>query len=211
MQKTYILGEIHGSINNIEAIKRLIKALEIKHVLFELPSDWNILLSKNNLDLKELIGKLSLLKDGRVGLKHIELFQQLYHSGINISFVDVAETDWNTEYENRDEIIATNFVNYLKQNTKGNTLIILGRIHARSRCFKMNKQKYIPAGYLIRNKIKNSIHIEVKYTGGSIYNFKIKKLPAVKNTASEFNLTKSHSIYFDYECWVGESKPLDII
>jgi hypothetical protein len=200
MQKIFIVGEIHGSKSNTKAIERLVQDLAVKHVLFEWPADWKENIAK----------KVYSLKDGRIGPEYLVLFPKLQNQGVIIDCIDVAERDWNTNYGDREVVLATNVLNYQKNNQHGNILVVFGRIHARKKSFLLNRKVYTPAGAIIKKNLDLE-YIEIKYPGGTIFNFEIKTLPQLKNNRPTFTLLKSRSPYFDYEYWVDTSEPLDIV
>lgn len=191
MNNIYLLGEIHGIRENIDVIKYLVNKLDIKHILFEVPTSLN---KGNQIDQEKLLSYARTNPDGRICAEHIEYIKTLPNLHITSSGFDtLSDTD---EDQERDEAMATNVLDITK-NATGNILIVCGRLHAQRTEFTHEGITYQYLGYrLIQQEIPFT-NIEIKYGSGTFYNFDIQNVDENKLDVPAMTLLDATGNNFD--------------
>ncbi len=170
-QNLYIASEIHGSKENIKAIKKLAINFDIDCIGFEWSRKIERCIHEN--DHGGLMKEIEENEDGKISMEHVSLINWLKQKKIQIVCVDANAKDWNT----RDFKISNNIIKVLKTKKSVNVLIVLGRMHTHKKVFKIEGQEYFSVAYNLLLQKLNFTSIEFIYGAGKIRNFGTLVLP----------------------------------
>ena len=118
--------------------------------------------------------------------------------------MDSGEKDWN----DRDNKMVQNIQKFLMKYPKGQSVVVLGKRHARTRTFHFHGKPLTPVRHLLKNQ---AVGVNIRYVSGHINNFGVRKItdkPAAKylRQGAQYCLIKSRSIYFDYDFIVRRTR-----
>ena len=233
------LGEVHGFRANAEVIKLFAQKLKPRAVFFELPQDWNNLVSSYlqsdyptralNEFFKDEKRRQKLL-DGRLIPDHLHLLRFLERKRIRIFCIDgdkkgFIHKNWNL----RDKAMAQNIFTITQEKKFLPCLVVTGNLHARKHSFSLQERqfksgdkpfllavkgrKFKPAGSYFK---KQGIFVLIRYGKGEYFNYGVRR---IRNKEVLRMLPKGRVYYllpskdplFDYEILIRESKHAKLI
>lgn len=168
--KLFLLGETHGVQENPNIIYTLFKKFKFENLALE----WNDKTLKEAERFLQL-GKIDFesLKssaDGRVTAGHFALLKKLQDDGLLKRIIcfdqDIPISNW----KERDSNMAQVIINNLSENR---TLVVAGNLHIET--VVVSDEKYHPMSEIIKRKISNVPHGEIKYLTGEYYNFGVRE------------------------------------
>ena len=205
-----ILGEMHGAFANTQIASEFIQRIGIKTVLIEVDSKYSDLfpnLSVNNIGAIEAEIRKSdswLFEAGVLSSTHLQLHATLCEQGIRVIPIKIEDKDWNTA-----EQLTSDKIRKLLATATTPAIAIIGRLHARNKCYKIQNKPYAPLGWLLRDI---AISVQIRYVAGEIYNF--GRISVSDKSATKFLgnknkiLKKSQNRFFDFDYIVRTTRPL---
>lgn len=208
-KKLILFGEIHGTKeipNLIEEFLIDIAKEEDFDLCLEIPEEFQKNINEffeqgNENKLKEIsFFSKPYNQDGRGSLEYLNLIKKIYE--INIEYnknikIFCIDSDANNQ-EEKEQLIASNIIKVLK-NKK--IFVILGEVHASKGFISLYEKRFLPAGAILFNKLKNKMFsIRILPTKGRFFNFGVKEI-------SENDLNDSINNNFDYVFKIGNVTP----
>jgi hypothetical protein len=174
---TVVIGEMHGVVENVQAIRDVIALADplkkISCVAFEYPRELLPLFEKalreNNYALLETNKDvIVLLSDGRFSPEHFKLLEEIYNKKVKLLFIDCLDKKW--DYRDRAMFdMIENARQFLP--TEKLILVVVGNLHSSIETTIVQGRPYIPMGTYFDN---NTLVIHVNYLEGSFWNHTLK-------------------------------------
>jgi hypothetical protein len=212
-KQVILFGEIHGTKEIPELLSNFFKDIstnESFNLCLEIPDEFqgqiNSYMNSGDYDILKniLFFSIKYCTDGRNSLEYINLIKTIYkinyEHNYNIKIFCVLPSLAKSQ-EEVEKGIANKILETINNNK---TFAIMGNIHASKKKINFPKQKIVPAGFLIYEKLKDRMSsIILTAKSGEFFNNGVKKLIPYTNGHFERN--------FDYAIRLEKATPCSFL
>jgi len=196
-KQAILFGEIHGTKEIPELLSNFLKDIstnESFNLCLEIPDEFqeqiNSYMNSGDYDILKniLFFSIEYCTDGRNSLEYMNLIKTIYYinseynKNIKISCV------FPSSAKNQEEVEKGLADKILEKANNKKTFAIIGNIHASKGEINFSKQKIVPAGFLIYEKLKDKMYsVLLTAKNGEFFNNGLKKLMHYANNPFEKN------------------------
>ncbi len=180
--KVFLLGEIHGVMENPDIMYTLIKKFGFRNVALEwkpsLKEQVEQFLNGEGLDFESVKNS----SDGRITAGHFALLKKLKEEGL-LEKVTCFDQGGSPSWDVRDENMAQNIINEL---TDTPTLVAAGNLHTKVEpiTFEGEEGEHYPMGEKVKRSIPHVPSCRIKYLSGTFHNHGTKNFAELTSGAA---------------------------